>query len=173
MLAYHAGMLYLVDGYNVTRSDPATALLALEEQRDRLVARLRARGRELLGPGRVVVVFDGADGVGLASGGAAPVDVRFSRGESADDLIVRIARGAEGRICLVTSDRDLADRVRAVASGGTEVRGRESVYESASGGRKRRGVSGRPDAGSLGVPPGGRRITEELEKLWLDEENEG
>jgi predicted RNA-binding protein with PIN domain len=172
-LAYDAGMLYLVDGYNVTHSDPATASLAIEEQRDRLIARMRVRGRELLGSGRIVVVFDGAEGVGLANGGAAPVDVRFSRGESADDLIVRIATGAAGKVCLVTSDRDLADRVRAVASGGTEVRGRESVYESASGSRKRRGTGGGRDAGSLGVPPGGRRITEELEKLWLDEENEG
>jgi predicted RNA-binding protein with PIN domain len=166
-------MLYLVDGYNVTHSDPATSSLAIEEQRDRLIARLRVRGRELLGPGRIFVVFDGAEGVGLTAGDAAPVDVRFSRGESADDLIVRIAADTDGKLCLVTSDRDLADRVRAVASGGTEVRGRESVYESAPGSRKRRGTGGGRDAGSLGVPPGGKRITAELEKLWLDEENEG
>ena len=42
-------MLYLVDGYNVTRRDPATSELSLLGQRDALVARLRVRGRDLLG----------------------------------------------------------------------------------------------------------------------------
>jgi hypothetical protein len=166
-------MLFLVDGYNVTRSDPATASLALEAQRDQLVGRLRARGARLLGPGRIIVVFDGAGGMGVASVGATPVDVRFSRGEKADDLIVRLAAGAGEKVCLVSSDVALADRVRAAAPRGAEVRGRETVFEAAGrGGGRRRGGTG-TDADSLGVPPGGRNITRELERLWIDGEDEG
>ena len=166
-------MLYLIDGYNVTHSDPATAGLTLEEQRERLVARLRSRGAELLGPGRIVVVFDGAEATGGTSGAAGPVEVRFSRGGSADDLIVRYVGDAGSGVCLVTSDRELASRARGVSVSGLEVRGRESVYEAARGqrGRRRRAVRG--EVGSLGVPPGGRRITEELEKLWLEGRDEG
>jgi predicted RNA-binding protein with PIN domain len=166
-------MLFLVDGYNITRSDPATKSLELEGQRDHLIARLRARGLRLLGAGRIIVVFDGVGGMGTASGGSVPVEVRFSRDEDADDLIVRLAAGADERVCLVSSDVALADRVRAVALRGAEVRGRETVFEAAGrGGAKRRGGAG-ADADSLGVPPGGRNITRELEKLWLEEEDEG
>lgn len=166
-------MLFLVDGYNITRSDPATASLALEEQRERLVARLRARGPGLLGPGRIVIVFDGRDGMGLSSADASPVDVRFSRDEEADDLIVRLAADAREEVCLVSSDGALASRVRVAAPGDVEVRGCETVYEAAGKVRGRRGGAALPDVGSLGVPPGGRRITEELEKLWLDGEDDG
>lgn len=166
-------MLFLIDGYNITRSDPATKSLELEEQRDQLVARLRARGARLLGAGRITVVFDGAGGMGTASAGAAPVEVRFSRDEEADDLIVRLAAGAREKVCLVSSDVALADRVGAVASRGAEVRGRESVFEAAGRGSGRRRGGAVPDAYSLGVPPGGRDITRELEKLWLDGEDEG
>jgi len=49
-------MRFLVDGYNVTLSDPATKDLTLEEQREALVARLAARRRDLLGDGEVTVV---------------------------------------------------------------------------------------------------------------------
>jgi len=170
-----APMLYLVDGYNVTRSDPATCSLAIEEQRDRLVSRLRVRGTELLGPGRIVIVFDGSEYPASGVGGTAPVEVRFSRGESADDLIVRMAEGAGGRVCVVTSDAGLRARVTGALPGRVEVRGRESVYDAARGdrGRRRRtkATSGRDD-GCLGVPPGGNRITEDLKKLWLDEQDE-
>ncbi|MDF1541867.1 MAG: NYN domain-containing protein [Anaerosomatales bacterium] len=172
-LAYHARMLFLVDGYNVTLADPATRLLEIDEQRDRLVARLRARGGQLLGAGRIVVVFDGAQGTGITAATLAPVDVRFSRGEQADDLVVRLATGAQEKVCLVSSDAALAARVRAAASRGVEVRGREVVFEAAGRGDRKRRRRRALDAGSLGVPPGGRGITRELEKLWLDEEDEG
>lgn len=165
-------MLYLVDGYNITRSDPATASLSLEEQRDRLVARLRARGSGLLGPGRIIVVFDGAGGMGVSSAGTHPVEVRFSRDEDADDLIVRIAASARERVCLVSSDTALAHRVGGVAPHGAEARGRKVVYDAAGTGGGRRRSAASVDAGSLGVPPGGNRITRELEKLWLEGEDE-
>ena len=167
-------MLYLVDGYNVTHSDPATSSLAIEEQRGTLVARLRTRGADLLGRGRIVVVFDGAESTVSPSTGTTPVRVQFARGQTADDLIVKLAEETEGPVCVVTSDGGLASRLKGALSGRVEIRPRESVYDAAGGGRRRAGRtrSGRDD-GSFGVPPGGRAITKELEGLWLDEENEG
>ncbi|MDY0087140.1 MAG: NYN domain-containing protein [Coriobacteriia bacterium] len=165
-------MLILVDGYNVTKSDPATAALLSEAQRDQLVARLRARGAELLGAGRIVVVFDGVTGGGPAAS-AAPVEVHFSRdGESADDLIVSLAGNAhETEICLVTSDRELAQRVRSAASVPVTVVGKEAAFHSAKAKRRRRSPSRAVVSESLGVPPGGNDITRELEGIWcVDDE---
>jgi predicted RNA-binding protein with PIN domain len=100
-------MLFLVDGYNVTRRDPATAELSLQDQRESLVARLRVRGRELLGSGRVVIVFDGEGGAGLSTGGEVPVEVVYAHQRSADDEIVRIASRSKGPVVVVSSDRAL------------------------------------------------------------------
>ena len=166
-------MLFLIDGYNVTRSDPATAPLPLEQQREALVARLRTRGADLLGRGRIMVVFDGAGGAGATSAGRSPVEVRFSREVQADDLIVSLAAGSSDVVCVVSSDTGLAARIRGAARHGSEVRGSETLYEAAGRGNRRSKRRTRADVASLGVPPGGRRITRELEKLWLDGEDEG
>ncbi len=173
-LAYHALMLFLVDGYNVTKSDPVTRGLDLEGQRHALVARLRARGREMLGVGRIVVVFDGEGGLGMSSAtgaGSAPVEAVFSREQSADDLLVRIASGAAGEsLCLVSSDVGLTERIRLQRAGRVEVRGREAAFESAGRGKARKGRARYP-ASSAGIPAGGNRITEELKGVWLAEED--
>lgn len=163
-------MLILVDGYNVTRSDAVTKGLSVEAQRDRLVARLRARGNDLLGAGEIVVVFDGA-----AAGGsvlsAAPIEVRFSRdGQSADDLIVDLAAGAsDDGLCVVTSDRELIGRVRAAASVPVMVRAGRDAYESAKAMRTHRAPSRARLSEDLGVPPGGNAITKELKAMWCAE----
>ena len=94
-----------------------------------------------------------------------PVDVRFSKGESADDLIVRLASAEKGEIVLVSSDRHLRERVRAVAAGRVTERGASALFEEAA--RARAGGEARPETAAC---PGGNRITEELKKLWLDDE---
>ena len=108
-------MLYLVDGYNVTHRDPATGSLSLLEQREALVARLRVRGRDLLGSGRIVVVFDGEGGPGLSTGGGVPVEIVYAHARSADDEIVRIAATSKDSVVIVSSDRGLMERAQAHA----------------------------------------------------------
>jgi len=167
-------MLYLVDGYNITKGDPATRGLSLESQRDALVARLRARGRELLGSGTIAVIFDGDGEQGAHQSDAYPVVVEFSRGQSADDAIVRVAaRMPREQVSLVTSDRGLAERVQAHLGARVTVLGRESLYDAAQTrhGPKRRG-RGKPDDPESGMPKGANRITEELKKVWLPEDGE-
>jgi hypothetical protein len=161
-------MLFLIDGYNVTRSDPATRMLSLEEQRAALARRLATRGASLLGPGRIVIVFDGADGVGIAER-VGPVEVRYSRGgQSADDAIVAAARATTEGIVLVTSDNGLADRVRDHLGKSVAVRPREACFEDARPAHgPRRGGRVARDAG---LPKGANRITEELKGIWLDSE---
>ncbi len=166
-------MLLLVDGYNVTKADPATRDSSLETQRDALVARLRIHGRELLGSGRIVVVFDAADGEGgiRATGGSVPVEVRFARQGPADDVLVGLASSAREKVLLVSSDRELVSRVHTHASHGFESRGRESLFAVAASGRARTG-SKRYPASTAGMPKGANKVTEELKALWLTEDEE-
>ncbi|MDZ4167588.1 MAG: NYN domain-containing protein [Coriobacteriia bacterium] len=153
-------MRYIIDGYNVTRRDPATGQADLATQREALVARLAVRGRDLLGSGPIVVVFDGRRGGG-ADGRRGNVEARFSRDETADDLIARLVTGAGDTV--VTSDAGLAGRVRGV---GAAVIGAEACFE----GRRARRRGGRYPASTAGLPPGANRVTEELKKMWLTDE---
>jgi predicted RNA-binding protein with PIN domain len=174
-LAYDGSMLFLIDGYNVTKGDPATERLSLEQQRDALVARLRVRGEQLLGRGRIVVVFDGdADVAPAAAYGRAatyPIAVAFSRGGKADDEIVRRAGAASGdRVCLVSSDRELADRVRARLGKRAEVRTRECAFESAVGVAPAQPSRPARSADEADLPRDAAAITAELERTWLGSE---
>lgn len=157
-------MRFLVDGYNVTMADDATRRLPKAEQRLALVRRLATRGGDLLGRGAVTVVFDGDPDVSAPAVGCT-VDVRFAKGESADDVIVRLAAAERGEVVLVSSDRHLTERVLAVAAGRASARSASALFEEARPARRRRGTPR-----DTGIPTGGNRITEELKKVWLTDE---
>ena len=165
-------MLFLVDGYNVTREDPATRHLDLREQRDGLLRRLSARGPSMLGDGRIVVVFDARDGAGTAPSAFGSVEVRYARGHSADDELVRLVERSGEAVVLVTSDTGLAERARGMARCGLEVRPKESCFDSAGRGRARKGRASRLPR-DVGIPQGGNRITEELKRKWLGDAEGG
>lgn len=162
-------MLFLVDGYNVTRRDSATSALPLLEQREALVARLRVRGRDLLGSGRIVVVFDGEGGLGLSAGGEVPVEVVYAHERSADDEIVRIAGRASDAVVVVSDDRELATRARGKAAGRVEVRESSCCFEAARG--RRRPAARGSIAREGGIPKNANEITRELKDLWLGDED--
>jgi len=163
-------MLFIVDGYNVTRRDPATSALSLQDQREALVARLRVRGSDLLGNGRVVVVFDGEGGPGLSTGGGVPVEIVYAHKTSADDEIVRIAAKSKSAVVVVSSDRDLGRRASERATVQVEVREASTCFEAARG--KPRPKSRGSVARDAGLPRGANAITRELKDLWLTDEDE-
>jgi predicted RNA-binding protein with PIN domain len=160
-------MRYLIDGYNVTMADDATKRLDRDAQRLALIRRLTVRGRDLLGPGPVTIVFDG--GVLRQDESHGDVQVRFSGNESADDVIVRLAVAERGEVVVVTSDRELRSRVREHAGRGIEVRTVGSVFEDAKPTQRRRRDPG--DSGG-GLPAGHQVITREMEAIWLPPEKE-
>jgi len=163
-------MLFLVDGYNVTRSDPETRHLNIEGQRDALVRRLRARGEVMLGAGRIVVFFDGAEGSGESVSSSSPVTVVFSRAGTADDAIVRMAAGASEKVVVVSNDRGLLQRARVHAKGPFEERPASTCHEDSGTGAARKGKRPAPRR-DTGLPPGANKITEELKQMWLDEDD--
>lgn len=163
-------MLFLIDGYNVTKGDPSTRSLSLEAQREALITRVRIRGSELLGNGRIVVVFDGMGGSGSSRELRGTIEVRYARDGSADDVLASLAEHAAENVCLVSSDRELSERVRTHARHGWETRRREVLFDAAKPHAKRRGQE--YPSRTAGLPKGANRITEELKKLWLDDEGE-
>lgn len=166
-------MRHIVDGYNVTMADDATRPLPREAQRGALVSRLALHWRELLGPGDVVIVFDGRHGLAHASP-VPGLEVLFAKGETADDLIVRLAASSAGALTVVTSDRELRDRVRGAAPDvQVTFKGASSLFEAtarreARDGRRRRGRIG---GSTAGLPKGANLITEELKGIWLQEDD--
>jgi len=149
---------FLIDGYNVTMCDPATRGLSAGEQRSALARRLGARGRELLGRGTVVIVWDGrSDGHGATSG---PVTERYSGDVSADEMIVALVRSGD---TVVTSDREVAE---AAVARGAQARAADAVFDGAAVVRPRR----RRLPSEVGVPKGANLITEEMKGIWLDGE---
>lgn len=117
-------MKLLIDGYNVIPAIPelGRALRAdLEAGREaflKLLGEYRRTSKEKLD---ITVIFDGQRGMG-GEGADRPgnkrvhgVGVRFSRGEIADDLIVRLMKDEFSGATLVTSDRELRDRAEPLA----------------------------------------------------------
>jgi predicted RNA-binding protein with PIN domain len=112
--------LVIVDGYNLVLRNPALRPgpdRTLRESRDKLVNLLSW----VVGAGdaRFMVVFDGAESGGGATGGGR-VEVRYSRPpEKADDLIRRLVeeRVSPGtRVTVVTSDLEVARHARAMGA---------------------------------------------------------
>jgi predicted RNA-binding protein with PIN domain len=159
-------MLFLVDGYNVTRADDATRRLLPADMRLALMRRLAARGGGLLGTGRIVVVWDKGHSAGDEDIGG--VEAVFSRDEIADDVIVRMAEAESGPVTIVTADRELKSRVRERKGRSTAMLPVATLFESAEQAHAKRRKPQRDAHG--GLPADHARITKELEEVWLSEE---
>ena len=161
-------MRYFIDGYNVTKRDPATSGLSLEEQRQALERRLRVRAAAVLGHASYVIVWDAAGGEGVVR---RRDDDRaaFTRLPTADDSIVGRVRRSSERVGVITSDRELAARCRAAALHGVDVMPAERLFADAPAPSRTRGKR-TPLPRDVGIPANANEITRELKALWCDEE---
>ncbi len=155
-------MRYYIDGYNVTKRDPSTRNLSIEEQRDALERRLRIDAGRALGRASYTIVWDGAGGGGVVRG--PDPHVAFTRKPTADDAIVERVRGAKDRVGVVTSDRGLAERCRTVALHGVDVLPSERLFAQAKSAAKKR--KGAPLPRDVGIPANANEINRELKKIW-------
>ncbi|MBT3434636.1 MAG: hypothetical protein HOC91_15055 [Nitrospinaceae bacterium] len=111
-------MKLLIDGYNVIPAIPElgrTLRADLEQGREAFLKLLGEYRRTSQAKFEITVVFDGQRGMETGNGRVHGVGVRFSRGEIADDLIVRLMRDEFRGATLVTSDRELRDRAEPMA----------------------------------------------------------
>lgn len=114
-----AGLVILVDGYNVSKQEArGWDGKSLEDQRQLLVSRCaqvrRRDGAELR------IVFDSSESIGAGHQRHLPdgVVVEFSGGPIADDAIVETVEGLhlDTPVVVVTSDRELQGRVAALGA---------------------------------------------------------
>jgi hypothetical protein len=109
-------VVLLVDGYNVAKT--AWPELGLEEQRTRLIRSLD--GLVSRTGAMAEVVFDGPEdaAVTAARQGTPSVNVRYSGGELADDVVVELidAFPAERPVVVISNDREVRDGARARAA---------------------------------------------------------
>lgn len=112
-------MKLLIDGYNVIPAIPRLGRLLrqdLEEGREGFLALLRDYKRTVSSPPDITVVFDGNRNPGhQRSTRQYGIKVVFSRGEIADDLILRMLKKEMRGATLVTSDRALGEAAREFA----------------------------------------------------------
>ena len=107
----------LVDGYNVAKADGGYEDLRLESQRERLVDAVFTLAK--MTNTETIVVFDAQRVPGRRTKKTRrPVHVEWSRpGEIADDYIVkRLEELPQEPVILVTNDKELRDRGRALAA---------------------------------------------------------
>ncbi len=109
-------MKLLIDGYNLIPAIPGLGRILrgnLEEGREALLSLLRDYRRVSASRPDITVVFDGKRNPGgETSTRVHGIKVLFSRGEIADDLILRLLDGEMRGATLVTSDRALGEAAR-------------------------------------------------------------
>ena len=112
------GVVLVVDGYNVSMAGwPGTPV---DRQRDQLVGALERLHLRLRCD--VVVVFDGADVVGVPPRRTRGVRVVFSpAGESADPVVIREVAALPLKVPVVVASSDGWVRDHAVREGATPV----------------------------------------------------
>jgi predicted RNA-binding protein with PIN domain len=125
-------MRWMIDGYNVVRRDAdlrTAEAQRLEAGRAALLGRIAAVA--VRSPDRFTVVFDGAPGRSAPSQGR--LEVLFSRPpETADDVLVRLARQEKSGAVVVSSDRTVQDAARRA---GCTVLGAEAFLDALAPGR--------------------------------------
>ena len=101
----------IIDGYNLIRQSPELSALDIQDLqrgREELVDMLAAYKR--LKPHKITVVFDGTAAASLYGDRdrSKGIRLRFSSGgESADDVIRRMARREKERAMVISSDREV------------------------------------------------------------------
>lgn len=166
-------MLYLIDGYNVTKQDPETCNLSLEDQRRSLEQRMPKIFKQLFGKRATYrIIWDGAGGGGVSH--SVDKNSHFTRLATADDSIVNRVLGAKEKIAVVTSDKGLALRCQNAAEFGVDIVPSSKLFsrptKRAKSGKvlPEKAPRGKADriSGDIGIPPNANKINEELKKIW-------
>lgn len=107
--------MLLIDAANVVGSRPTGWWRDRADAADQLVARVRAATSDGMLSAPVVVVLEGVAREGVQEGATDGVRVVHAPAHG-DDTLVALAEAASEPVTLVSADRALADRCRAVGS---------------------------------------------------------
>lgn len=158
-------MHYIVDGYNVIRKTPFLDHEKLKDARAALLEFIEIYRPHGSANNTITVVFDGREGY-VDAHVCQNSSVIFSRGQSADELIVALVeRSANPRsVRVISDDKELTGRCR--------VRGAQSIAVKSfvDSPRKKIALKQHKADGSEKLTYVERRtINEEMRKIWLKE----
>ena len=155
-------LYYIVDGYNVIHSHRDRFPGSIESGRQKLLSLISVMRPQGSSRNRIKVVFDGQPGVSSPSEGGG-VDVRFTSGSEADDLIKKLVAGSRNpkQIVVVTDDRAIKREVS--AGGASTMTTGEFIQKLFEKTRKTKFVH--PESGF--DPQQITGINKELEELWV------
>jgi|GEM_PF-2861693 len=104
-------LCFIIDGYNLIKTQPELKSLVLAESRSRLIRRMEQFAGRLASPRRtvhVMVVFDGKEEVYSSARPSSIIKVIFTRREKADDYIKRFVQThPQDTIKVVSNDREI------------------------------------------------------------------
>lgn len=156
---------FIIDGYNALFK--IRPLLKKQYQtRDGFIQYIRVSQPFGSSRNRVSIVFDGSsDVVDEKRPPSPPIDVIFTKYETADAMIVRMAkRGSQpGETIVVTDDREVKEKVKLLGCSTLSVL--EFFKELTH--IERPPEKDKPEPNSKE----GKRITEELKRIWTDDED--
>ncbi len=152
---------YLLDGYNIIHQMPLSVEKKLEDQRRHLVQWIGSRVPQGSLRNTVTIVFDGRLDV-WGPGAASSIRVVFSRGETADEKIIRMVEEAAHKksVVVVTDDRSLQYSVRAL---GAKVSGVQTFLGQGASAR-----TDRPEPGKNISKTMEHEITSEFARIWIE-----
>lgn len=110
----------LIDGYNLIPAVPSLGRLIrrnVKKAREALIDLLSSYVRADPSSPAILIIFDG-EPVAEETGASfeAGVEIRYSRGETADELILKLLRNEQRGAALVTSDRALRNAAEPYAT---------------------------------------------------------
>ena len=108
---------YLLDGYNIIKQTPSFNRGTLEEQRLALIQWISRTSPQGSVKNGITIVFDGKQEF-FGSHSSSSVQVLFSKGQSADDLIKKIVEQypLKKNLVIVSNDKDIKLYVRALGA---------------------------------------------------------
>ena len=161
---------YIIDGYNVIKQVPAWSNCELKEARDSFLKFIQINKIAGSVRNKITVVFDGKNNYAFSSSSRVQlsresvIDIVFSKSITADEQIIEIIKLIKNprNVVLVSDDKQLRISGR---SYGAQLM---SVADFLKRGRQDKTKV--CDSGKCGLSAHqARKITQELEKIWLKE----
>jgi len=151
---------FIIDGYNALFKIKGK-LKKQYQTREGFIQYIRTTKIARSARNKISLVFDGAKAVSFKDKPSfSPINVVFSKDETADDKIVKMARRQENKreVIVVTDDREVQERVKILGCSAVPV---TLFFKELT---RRKGTNDRekpnPDKGE------GKNITEEMKKIW-------
>ncbi len=151
---------FIIDGYNALFKIKAK-LKKQYQTREGFVQYVKTTRCSYHKKNKYSLIFDGAKGVSFDSKfGFSPLNVIFSKGENADEKIVKMIEREKhkGTTFVVTDDRELQERVLFLGCSTVSV----LDFFGELTGKKKSSDTGKPSLDSSE----GKDITDEMKKIW-------